>query len=69
MTMMLREKQGLKVYQGIAVGVFFFKLRTRYGHAINFVITEYGLEFIEPQNGRFIDLTQEEKDSSWFAII
>lgn len=68
LTMMLREKQGLPVYEGIAVGVFFFKQETRFGHAVNFAITEKGIEFIEPQNGRFINLTQTEKDTSWFAI-
>jgi hypothetical protein len=68
MTMLLRERQGLQVYQGISVGVFFFKQDTRFGHAINFAITENGVEFIEPQNGMFIELTQAEKDSAWFAI-
>ena len=51
MTMMLREKQGLEIHQGIAVGVLFFMQDNAGGHAINFAITNKGLEFIEPQNG------------------
>jgi hypothetical protein len=68
LTMMLREKQGKQIYEGIAVGVFFFKQETRFGHAVNFAVTEKGIEFIEPQNGRFITLTQDEKDTAWYAI-
>lgn len=67
-TMMLREKQGLPVYQGITVGVLFFKQETRYGHAVNFIITDHGFEVVEPQNGQLLKLTQAEKDTSWFAI-
>jgi hypothetical protein len=67
-TMMLREKQNLPVYEGITVGVLFFLQETRFGHAVNFVITERGFEVVEPQNGKFLKLTQAEKDTSWFAI-
>ena len=67
-TMMLREKQGLPIFEGISVGVFFFKQETRYGHAVNFAITKEGVEFIEPQNGQFIKLTKEERETAWFAI-
>jgi len=68
LTMMIREKQGLPIYEGIAVGVFCFKQDTKYGHAVNFAITNLGVEFIEPQNGSFISLTQDEKDTAWCAI-
>lgn len=69
MTMMLREKQGLQIYEGIAVGVIFFNSETLGGgHAINFALTNKGLEFIEPQDGRFIQLSKEERESSWFAV-
>jgi len=69
MTMMLREKQGLTVYEGIAIGVLFFMQNNDFGHAINFIITkDLKMEFIEPQNGQILKLSSSEKKSSWFAI-
>lgn len=55
--------------QGLSIGVMFYKLRdNRGGHAINVIYTEGELWGFEPQTGKYIDLTQEEKDSCWFIV-
>jgi hypothetical protein len=54
--------------EGIAVGQMFYKLDGgRGGHAINVAVTDDGLIFIEPQNGRRIQLSTAERESCWFV--
>jgi hypothetical protein len=69
-TMDARKKLGQKTYQGIAVGVVFYMINgdnTR-GHAINFIHTDKGIEFLEPQDGSWVKLTDKERASAWFAV-
>ena len=70
---------------GIAVGVIFYKANSRAedglrgGHAINIVYIDNGKNddgtnnfypiFIEPQNGKIYNLTQEEFNSIWTVYI
>lgn len=70
-TMTAREREGKETYQGIAVGVVYYLIggNKNKGHAINIIYTQNGIEFLEPQNGRFQNLTQKEKDSIWFVSI
>tara|TARA_R110002167_G_scaffold140238_6_gene327952 strand:+ start:355 stop:831 length:477 start_codon:yes stop_codon:yes gene_type:complete len=52
---------------GFAVFRIFYHIggeRTK-GHAINLVITDHGVEFVEPQTARFVTLTQAELESIW----
>lgn len=71
-TMKAYHKMGRKTYQGISIGVMFYKINgdnTR-RHAINFMVTgDNQLLYIEPQTGKWLQLTQKEKDSVWFAVI
>lgn len=53
--------------EGLAVGEVFFRKDNGGGHAINVAMTEKGIQFIEPQNGDFIGLSQTEKQSIWFV--
>lgn len=55
--------------EGVAIGVIFYKKEGRFGHAINVAITEKGVIWIEPQNGKFLDLTQEEIQSIYFVLL
>jgi hypothetical protein len=52
---------------GFAVFRIFYHIggeRTK-GHAINLVITDHGVEFVEPQAAKFVFLTQAELESIW----
>ena len=67
-TMDARKRMGQTVYQGISVGVIFYKIEKTGGHAINFIHTEKGIEFFEPQTGKWVNLTDKERESSWFVV-
>lgn len=74
-TMRQRRLQGLSTFEGIAVGIMFYTSQGTgaedegVGHAINFVATSpTNISFFEPQNGKWLNLTQKEKDSAWFAL-
>lgn len=64
---------------GISVGIIHYKAllraesNTRGGHAINVVFinnnNNLDIIFIEPQNGKILNLTQEEKDSIWLLYV
>lgn len=70
---------------GIAIGVINYMANSRAenglsgGHAINIIYTQdeknddgtenFNLLFLEPQNGKFYNLTQEEFDSIWTVYI
>jgi hypothetical protein len=73
-TMKLFENQGKRTAQGISVGVMFYKKgidksagEKGGGHAINVVYTDNKVEYFEPQNGQFVDLTNDERESCWFV--
>lgn len=75
-TMRLRELNNKPIYQGVGVGVMFYKTFSNssaenigVGHAINIIITEKGVKYIEPQNGKEIYLNQKERDSAWLIVI
>jgi hypothetical protein len=74
-TQKIRQKQGLPTYESIAVGVMYYKSygtgaeQAGIGHAINCIITENGMEFFEPQNGTFLNLTEKEKNSCFFVYM
>lgn len=53
--------------EGLAVGELFFRRDDGQGHAINLALTEKGVQFIEPQNGEFLELSESEKTSIWFV--
>lgn len=53
--------------EGLAVGELFYRIDGRGGHAINVAMTEKGIQFIEPQNGEFIQLSEIEKTTIWFV--
>jgi len=53
----------------IAVGVTWYMKNTQFGHAINVIYTERGKEYFEPQTGKFIELTQEEKNTIYFETL
>jgi hypothetical protein len=54
--------------EGLAVGEFYYFRAVDHGaHAIVVAVTENGLRFIEPQNGQFIKLSEEEINSCFFA--
>lgn len=67
-TMQIRERQGLPTVQGISVGIMFFKQKNYGGHAINFIVTEDEFLYLEPQNGQWLNLSKEERESCWFAV-
>lgn len=50
---------------GIAVGEKWYITDIGTFHALVIVFTENGLEFFEPQTGKFVDLTESEKTSSY----
>lgn len=54
--------------QGLAIGVMCYKMQTGGYHAINVVYTEGELCGFEPQNGKYVNLTQEERDSCYFVL-
>ena len=54
--------------QGLSIGVMFYKKEGAGGHAINIIYTEGKLWGFEPQSGKFLNLTQKEKDSCWFIV-
>jgi len=70
-TMQVYEKMGRQTFQGISIGVIYYNIggKRGNGHAINFFVTEGKVHYIEPQNGKIINLTKEEKDSAWFVTI
>jgi hypothetical protein len=70
-TMEVFEKKGKKTYQGVTVGVIFYNIdgKKGKGHAINAVICGQQLLFFEPQSGKWVELTQEEKDSVWMFVM
>ena len=47
----------------IAIGELYYVKKTGTGHAINFALTERGVVFIEPQNGKIVRLNRAEIDS------
>jgi len=65
--------------EGISVGIIHYKAllraenNTRGGHAINviFINNNNNLDiiFIEPQNGKILNLTEEEKNSIWLLYV
>jgi len=65
--------------EGIGIGIVHYKAilraedNTSGGHAINTLIVNDNnnlqVVFLEPQNGRILNLTQQEKDSIWFLYI
>jgi hypothetical protein len=65
--------------EGIGIGIVHYKAMLRAennttgGHAINTLILNNNnniqVAFLEPQNGRILNLTQQEKDSMWLLYI
>ena len=65
--------------EGIGIGIVHYKAilraenNTTGGHAINTLILNNNnniqVAFLEPQNGRILNLTQQEKDSMWLLYI
>lgn len=53
--------------EGLAVMEFWYKRDQGGKHAIVAAVTDKGIVFIEPQNGKQITLTQQEIDSCYFA--
>lgn len=51
---------------GIAVGTIWFQPAPGAGHAINTVMTEKGLEYLDPQTGEFTTLTADQKAGVYF---
>lgn len=54
--------------QGLTIGVMFYKQEGGGGHAINIIYTEGKLWGFEPQTGKFLELTKDEKASCWFIV-
>jgi hypothetical protein len=48
-----------------AFGQVWYEQGLRNSHAVNWVMTEQGIEMWEPQNQRFIAATAEERESAW----
>jgi hypothetical protein len=56
------------VNTGLAVGVIHYTSEKQGPHAINMALTsDLGLVFFEPQTGKLVTLTPEEKKSIWHA--
>jgi len=65
--------------EGIGIGIVHYKAMRRAennttgGHAINTLILNNNnniqVAFLEPQNGKILDLNQQEKDSMWLLYI
>lgn len=71
-TMQVYEQAGRQVFEGLSLGVMFYLINGERGrgHAVNFTIQNDGtILYIEPQTGKWFDFTQEEKKSTWVAII
>lgn len=70
-TMAAREREGKETVQGIAVGMIYYLINgdKNRGHAINVVHSDKGIQFLEPQNGRILNLTTKERDSIWLVIM
>lgn len=54
--------------EGLAVGQFYYHRDTGGAHAIVAAVTENGLTFIEPQNGRAVALSQKEISTCWLIL-
>ncbi len=50
--------------QGIAVGELYYRQDTGGGHVINMSVTERGLILIEPQTGKEVEITDNEKSNT-----
>ena len=64
-----RKSAGQDTIEGVAVGVMYYGIdgdKTK-GHAINIIYSEGRLQYLEPQNGKLVKLTQKEKDSCWYV--
>ena len=68
-TMQARESASMETYEGISVGVMFYRIggNKNSGHAINVIFTNDKLMYIEPQTGEQLLLTQKELDSCWYV--
>ena len=59
--------------QSVAVGVIWYERDGRGGHAINIVVTKVDdkltVRFIEPQDGKEVELSGSEKESIFFVLI
>ena len=59
--------------QSVAVGVIWYERDGRGGHAINIVVTKVAdkltVRFIEPQDGKEVELSKSEKESIFFVLI
>lgn len=53
--------------EAVAFGQVWYMIDNGGGHAINWVVTERGLETWEPQTGRFTDLSRDERRSAWYV--
>lgn len=51
---------------GVAVGTIWFQPAPGQGHAVNVVRTERGVRYLEPQTGRFLELTATQLSSIYF---
>ena len=64
--------QGLPTVQGIAVGMMCYSIcgDPKEGHSINVVIANDGAVYtFEPQTGKYVELTQQERESCWFVMM
>jgi|TARA_R100000781_G_scaffold90496_1_gene55944 hypothetical protein len=59
--------------QSVAVGVIWYERDGRGGHAINVIVTKVDdkltVRFIEPQDGKEVELSKSEKESIFFVLI
>ncbi len=59
--------------QSVAVGVIWYERDGRGGHAINIIVTKIDdkltVRFIEPQDGKEVELSKSEKESIFFVLI
>ncbi len=73
-TKAMQDEFGTSTKQSVAFGVIWYERDKRGGHAINVFITKnkeglYVVQFIEPQNGEIVHLSQSEKESIFFILI
>jgi hypothetical protein len=59
--------------QAVAIGVIWYEKDGWGGHAINLIVTKEEenlvVKFVEPQNGKVMELTQTELESIFFVLI
>lgn len=62
-----RKRKGLSTAEGVTLGTMDYCIDGDIfqGHCINVFISGGKVQYLEPQNGKIIQLTQREKDSCW----